>query len=680
MIVLGIVGSLLLLASGAWVAWGLALRGWGEAQLHARVHAWMLLYALLLVAVGQLALGLGLFSLGPLLLLGLAGAGATGRAPLAPLRADLAALGARSRSALGGPWGLVAWPALAILGVRALRGLVAPPLAWDALTYHLYKAGLWVQQGRFVEMDVPDAWSYNLAYPPSADLLWAWAMLGRTDVLLPVATLLAWASVPVGAWAATRALGASRSGAGLAAVATGWAAAALNLATTAYVDPFVAGVALAWLHFGGRAWRERRPADAALTLGVGLLGAAAKLSLLPVGILSLAAILLLRGRLLLVGLLGAALIGAPWLRALALHGNPFYPFALSFAGVELLRGDPEMTAILAGRMSPGGAEALGGSRVAWWAFAEVRFWPLADATGFSPSGAVATLAALGGLPAAWRRCRASSLAILGVAAIFTLGLFDPAMANFRGMWAPVAARLLLPAWVLLVLPIALLPRALHLPLGIVVVLGHALLGLPVGTLEQDLRAMGVLALALVLGIVLPRRLAPLWLVLIFSALDAWKGPMRWSRWLDPGDRDLPGFDFHPIHELHGRAAPLWDALDAGPGHRVAVVPVWLEIGQSVYLYPLLGRRFQNELIYVPPTRDGRVVPLALDAQVRAAADEQAWLRALLASGADRLYLMAPEPIEAAWVDPARFPLLATGWKGSGSLHAIDRAAIEAALR
>src|SRR4030095_4741815 len=38
--------------------------------------------------------------------------------------------------------------------------LSAPPLGWDALTYHLFRAGRWVHDGHASVVTAPDAWGY----------------------------------------------------------------------------------------------------------------------------------------------------------------------------------------------------------------------------------------------------------------------------------------------------------------------------------------------------------------------------------------------------------------------------------------------------------------------------------------------------------------------------------------
>ena len=65
----------------------------------------------------------------------------------------------------------------AVVALRAARSLVSPPLATDSLTYHLFRAGRWVQSGERVLEPAPDAWGYYAYYPHIGDGLTAWLML-----------------------------------------------------------------------------------------------------------------------------------------------------------------------------------------------------------------------------------------------------------------------------------------------------------------------------------------------------------------------------------------------------------------------------------------------------------------------------------------------------------------------
>jgi hypothetical protein len=96
---------------------------------------------------------------------------------LAEVRSDLATAAGFLRTQVRGPGG---WPLVLlamVAGARMLRGSGSPPLGWDSITYHLLRAGRWVQDGALVKEIAPDAWSYYEYYPVTGDILWAWAFL-----------------------------------------------------------------------------------------------------------------------------------------------------------------------------------------------------------------------------------------------------------------------------------------------------------------------------------------------------------------------------------------------------------------------------------------------------------------------------------------------------------------------
>jgi hypothetical protein len=66
------------------------------------------------------------------------------------------------------PLGSVRVPLLvgaALLLLYVGRGLISPPIAWDALTYHLVRAARWIRDGGFAAQTAPDAWGYYEYFP-----------------------------------------------------------------------------------------------------------------------------------------------------------------------------------------------------------------------------------------------------------------------------------------------------------------------------------------------------------------------------------------------------------------------------------------------------------------------------------------------------------------------------------
>jgi hypothetical protein len=129
----------------------------------------------------------------------------------------------------------------------------------------------------------------------------------------------------------------------------------------------------------------------------------------------------------------------------------------------------------------------------------------------------------------------------------------------------------------------------------------------------------------------------------------------------------PVFIMHVVTPRYSSAAPIWRALDDGPPHRIAVTAGWNGIGDNVLRYPLLGARLQNQVRYVPITRDGSIIDYERADAVRARADPDAWLAGLRAAAIDVVVTLDPQPIEAEWI-AARPDLFVKIAAGSGSSH------------
>ena len=76
------------------------------------------------------------------------------------------------------PVGAIAIAAFAILLiVVTARSIFLPVLGWDALTYHAFKAGLWVQAGGWTILDAPGGWEYYRTFFGGGELFSGWTLL-----------------------------------------------------------------------------------------------------------------------------------------------------------------------------------------------------------------------------------------------------------------------------------------------------------------------------------------------------------------------------------------------------------------------------------------------------------------------------------------------------------------------
>ncbi|MEK7485934.1 MAG: hypothetical protein AABZ60_16550 [Planctomycetota bacterium] len=74
-----------------------------------------------------------------------------------------------------------------------LRVAILPPLGWDGQTFHLVKAGMWVQNGGNITLEAPGGWSFHRFRLSGGEVFSAWAMLFfHRDLLVGISEFLEW--------------------------------------------------------------------------------------------------------------------------------------------------------------------------------------------------------------------------------------------------------------------------------------------------------------------------------------------------------------------------------------------------------------------------------------------------------------------------------------------------------
>jgi hypothetical protein len=710
----GLGGGLLLLFSCLWCSYLVALRLAGEdAPASARLSATAIVAAWLLALLFYLLCLASAFRLGvvlvvwPLLAVLAHLAIARRRPALRLLGADLSRAAGVLADFARSPLRFLGLACALLALARLARGLVAPPLAWDTLVYHLLKAGRWVQAGTLTPERAPDTWAGYEHYPPVGDLLWSWFMLPvRGDALVAPAGFFVLGACLLGVYASARALGARERPATLAALAVAFTPAVLNFVTSAYVNNTVLALVTLGTVFVARSIAAPSAGNAALALGALGLAAGTQLSAVPLlgltGLFVWAALLLPGSRLplgkRLAGIaasLGAAALALPsYLRALVETGSPLYPFPLVAFGRTLLPGEPETTLLFAQSRPLPHLEFL---RVLFYK----RFFDGWEHLNF---GVMAPpLIAFGLGAAAWLLCRrraredraarAAVLFLLGTFALLVLGLFSPSMAGQRSLWAPVAGRFVTPA----LAAVVVLGVAVNSPIGsllcVAAVAVDLAYGLPLGWSAEDLKAMTDLAVPLFIGLALAteaaaalfRRGRPvagvvaaaLLLVLpvgtrLFDVRARHRYPIYAAAARSRVDRDRfsRSYDVHGIYRSYAAVHPIWKLLDDGPPHRIAASAGFDKTGHPWYRYPLLGSRLQNEVFYVPVTRDGSIVNARDHALLVRKGDPEAWLRRLVDLRIEFFVALHPSPLEESWARARkdRFVEVASGEERMGHAY------------
>ena len=315
---------------------------------------------------------------------------------------------------------VVAVLAIAAAAWRFYAGLVLPPYAYDALTYHLTIVASWIS-GENLE---PTALSLCCSrYPATGELLFAWpALFTGGDTIVDVVQLVLALVASVATGAIAHALGARASGAVAAACLFFLTPVVLAQTTTNYVDLVTTAGTLVALYFairflqaepfGGPAGVAPRPAllvPAGIGAGIALgTKATGILVVVVIGALLMARIWRARSPLTMpiaAFLAPVLLIGSFWyLRNLFETGNPVDPVEVSALGIVVFDGPVELDELLT---VPGGAEGRP------WPVQVVLSWARDLAPWVSADEGYSYEQRLGGLGPLWTFLAAPLVLLLG---------------------------------------------------------------------------------------------------------------------------------------------------------------------------------------------------------------------------------------------------------------------------
>lgn len=714
--------ALVLAAAIGWAAWLVARRIVPGPAVAARWSATALVAAWLLTAGFWLLSPWRLFRLGPAIGFAIVAAAVAhavlvaGRGgfqgPVADLAGDARRAGRVLAALFRRPAGWVLAALGAVAGLRLARAAAAPPLGWDGLTYHLLKAGRFVQDGGLVPEAAPAGWRVYEHLAPGGEVLWAWAMLPlHADTLVPLAEAAAWAAIPLAVYALARQLGATAARAALAAATVGALPAAVAQIGSGYVDTAAGAALLLGAVFVVRSWTapetgrfEPVLAAAGLGLAIGI-----KLSVAPAA--AVLAVLLAagiwrrrtpmprspssakegrfeaRGRLL-AACVAAAAVGAPsYLATWAATGSPLFPLGLRIAGREILPGlDAVVTG--AGSRPVGAAEAV--ALALWRPTSEGAF------IGLGLAVLPVAVLAIAALPRVLgdRRLRGVALGLAGVAIATAAAGFTGALEPVRTtLGAATGGRFFLAAPAVLA-ALGALARGRWATGAWCAAAGVALWqARPRGWVAEEAEpvawvlALGVALAAVLIGLaVVARRwgtrrwrsgrsvvailIAAFALAAGAATLDGLRERWRYPLWEAAARPQAPLFHLHRLHPVYAAAWSLWRDLDRPRPLRLAVTAGWDGRGHNWYRYPLLGRRLQNRVLYVPVTASGELVAYRDADRPAEAASVDAWLSRLLAARIDAVVSLAPRwTVEDAWARSAPELFRPCG-VSRGDLHAV----------
>ena len=714
-----LLATLALVLPAAWTAWLIAVRVLRDATASVRACAAAIVGYWSLVGTFFALASVGLFRVSIAVPLWVAVAvalhlhGRLGRDALVQLRCACRRVGAGWAEWRQTRYGLVLVLALgAILVMRGVRSMLAPPLTWDALTYHLLKAGRWVQTGGFVPERAPDAWGYYEYFQPFGDYLWAWAMLPvHGDLLIGPAGVLVWATCLLGVYTLARTLGVSGNLAVLASLFVAFNPSVLNYLTTSHVENLLLAVFVLAAVFIARSFAQRDPAN--LVLAAAALGvlAGVKFNGAPIAVLGMAAIAvaMLRWRGTAragVGTVAACLAAfapgcQPYVRAWYETGSPAYPFTVAIGGVTLLEGNRELSWLMARSDRARGPlfEQL---------FVPDQFNLIVGREQFLNPGPTALVIALAGLVGAivalrQRERRPVAIFLIGATLVTIAGVATSDVAALRTLWVPVFGRFLLVAITTATLFTAMLAPRISVPVLVACAAVNVPLIIPLGWGPTDMTALAELRVAVVsaaavvglgaAGFALHRRwpLTPLMppiaiglitagaLVIMWTEIRVVRDAYRHAYFRAAGEERV--YDPHRLAHYEASAFPLWRQLDTGSGLVIATSAGWNTYGHNWFRYPFMGSRLQNRVVYVPITEDGSIVDYRDEDVIDARASYRAWLGRLVDARVDYVVLLPPEPPEAAWVQahPEIFTSAGAGSRRLAKAYRLNRASASAQL-
>ncbi len=677
---LGTVESIVLLTSCGWVSYAIAAGMTRNEAVSVRwcgtaiVACWLLLssfFALIAAGLFKHWIAVPLWLLAALLTVWRAGPRTR-----ALLRSDLAHVAHLTWTGRKS-WMVLFWlPPALVLSLRIARGLVSPPLGWDALTYHLLKAGRWASLGGWVRDGAPDAWSYYQYFAPGGEILWAWAMLPvSSDTWIAAAGALVWCMALLAAYAAGRALGAERRAAALTALAISSMPCVLAFVSAAYVDTFLMAMLLGGTCFLLRAINHHRTTDAVLAVAafsIAVLTKAAALPALTVVLLVLSFDVMRHAdsprRVLsaLASLAAACSVAVPFYVDTFLQtGSPFYPVPIEVGGFEIFAGNEQFRLVHSGGTSP---HPLAPD---WWKFIRIIFYGGWLHLNFGLGGIMLVLLGVTGWMDSLRKRerRMGVFLLLALALPPVLGIASESMRAQIFMWNGVVARL----FVFSLAAVALL--GVHLS-GVVanVVRGMAIaagawISLPRRVSDAEWTALGDLLPFALLGLVLfgialgVARLKGrvgvgvaigvlLAMQPVAFALEHVRAKHRYA--IYEAASSNASFDPHPLDRNAKRAWRIWRYCDQDKPLRIAFVAGFQEpAGHNWYRYPLLGSRLQNEVIYVSPTGSGKVPSYRRMSALRPELDSKRWEERLLEQGVDFVVVAVPHTAEWSWLQRNR---------------------------
>lgn len=588
------------------------------------------------------------------------------------LRGDLRTIGHSASTAATSRWAVLFVLGLVAVFLVAARAAAMPPLVWDSVTYHLVFAARFVQAAGFATMNAPFAMDRYDHFPKNWEIVASWVLLPfHGDLLAGFVNITLLVFGWLASYNVARELDLTPADGALAATAVCTSPLLYSYATSENADTLVFAALMSAVLFAVRYLKDGQDANAVLLCVAAGIAFGTKYTALPLAAMLVCTVAItatirhVRSATLphlLVGMLvGGMTLGALGARQYVVNtmttGNPVYPMTIGTGNTALSRGSP-FTDMQIQEKGPGSRRDD-----LIQLLQTFNYYPdWRNVTSAGPKYLVLLPLALFALvkaPNRHARFVRLVVAFAVVGLVITYAPNDGFAALSRRFWPSVAPRFMAVYFGLFAIGglsiLARVPprRADFVRLLIVGFIAWDLMRADTSTTAAVPLIAGVAALAIIVaasrleiaryGL---RRFAAAALIggLLFALvpLNALRAESRWRLY-------ATGTDVHPLprtfvvgwQDCDRPDSPVTIALTAG----------WADAAENWFFYPLMGRRLQNRVTYVPLSRSG--LPGTPDFIRREHGRFPEWLDGLRAQGVTMVFVQAPWPVEDGWMQEHR---------------------------
>jgi hypothetical protein len=569
----------------------------------------------------------------------------------------------RVRRLLGSSGGRAWVTVYAVAAVPVVvRPFVTPAVAWDFIMYHGVKAALWVQNGGGPGLNLdhgPSSWELTRTTFAGGEVFLAWAMLPmHCDFLVGASQVAQWLALGLALIFLARQIGVREP---FATIAAGFvlALAPIRLQVgSGYVEIPLALTLVTAMAFALQALRQGGAAPKLLCAAAIGLACAIKITSLPVAAIVLIFLLVVavRGREWRTIAAGAAVfvaLASPWMIYNAIDtGAPLSPASIEVLGIELGKDSEAMERMhehpeRRPRTFANERKAFNTTFTDLSAYREAIGWPV-----LVPLGML-----LISLPILARRSWQASLLLALVIGASLAVAYSPQMWLWRLILKENFSRFLVPAVVIAVPAsmawcdrryfLARVYGAFLLIVAFFVLLRYTLVGVAIHEIGDMLRFMVGLCALFLVALAARRLRSRHWRVAVVTVAAL----LLLAQTRERRDEHRVA-SMRSSHFLHGVYRYWVDAaaIVEKPGKRIRIsvthgVANFLDTG---LFYFLLGSKLQNQLVYVPPSRDGSTV---FDpTKDTGSMSFDSWLERLRAAGIDYVVSIDPPTVELEWME------------------------------